>query len=631
MPDTKTEQPAESPASDANPVIKFADLPLPEAILKAVNDTGYDTPTPIQAATIPAVLDGKDVVGLAQTGTGKTAAFSLPLLSNIEIGNGITQALILAPTRELAMQVSEALQTYAKYLPTMRILPIYGGASYKTQLDGLRKGSEIVVGTPGRVIDHLNRGSLKLENLKTLVLDEADEMLRMGFIEDVEQILEHTPDSRQVVLFSATMPPAISKIAKRYLTDPVNVRIKSETTTAPTIDQEYWQVDRGKNRKQTALKMFLTIKPFDAAILFSRTKAGTEDLADLLGRWGYRAAALNGDMNQHQREKTVEQLKSGGLDIICATDVAARGLDVRRISLVINYDMPQDVETYTHRIGRTGRAGASGSALLFVSPKEKYMIRQIERKTGGDLARIDLPTAKEMTAHFQALALEQLTTSFEHSQSFGSVLDELAEASGLTIEQLAQAMAKQLYGKTPLDPDYQERALAAEQQSNWQKDRGREKGRDKDREQRSDRRDKPKNDRRSREDRGSKNERFDKSDHAASHASPKDGNKLSLRGRKDSRDRFDNKRDKPSSKDSDLPMERFELAIGASHGAEPKHIVGCIANEAGLDGQHIQNIDIEENRSFVDLPSGMPKGLFQQLKKARVLGHKIDLKKTSGR
>lgn len=586
----------------------FASFGLPEPITKAILETGYATPTPIQQETIPTLLQGHDVVGLAQTGTGKTAAFALPLLAQLvrsDSPTNLPRALVLAPTRELAMQVCEALQTYAKHLPKVNILPIYGGASYKQQLDGLRKGADIVVGTPGRVIDHLDRKSLNLSALQTLVLDEADEMLRMGFIDDVENILAHTPETRQVVLFSATMPEAISKISQKYLNNPTRIQIASKTTTAPNIAQEYWQVDRGKNRKNTALKSFLTVKNFDAAIIFSRTKAGTEDIADQLGRWGYRAAALNGDMNQHQREKTVEQLKSGGLDIIVATDVAARGLDVKRISLVINYDMPQDVETYTHRIGRTGRAGASGAALLFVSPKERYMIRQIEKKTHGELTRISLPTPKELSQLYLQRWANQFQAAQDQQSAYQDTIHALCEATGMDTEQLAMAMAHALFTRTPLDPEQIKKAEQANQHENKASP-------DK---QPRDRNNKPQNARERR------NEKRAQQNHSEKDTG-KTGKKLSLKKKtKDQRN---------SSKHPDAyPMERFRLAVGDQHGVQPKHIVGCIANEAGINGQYIQNITIESTHTDVDLPAGMPKSLHQQLRKARVLGHKIDIKKIS--
>jgi ATP-dependent RNA helicase DeaD len=607
MPSKKNADSVDSTASE----ILFTDLQLPEPIQKAISDSGYTTPSPIQAQAIPSILEGKDLVGLAQTGTGKTAAFSLPLLARLKPGVGHTQAIILAPTRELAMQVCEAIKTYAKYLPKLSVLPIYGGASYKAQLDGLRNGADIVVGTPGRVIDHLNRKSLKLENLETLILDEADEMLRMGFIEDVEMVLEHTPETRQVVLFSATMPPAISKIAKRYLNDPVEIRIVSETTTAPSIDQEYWLVDRVN--KNTALRKFLTIKNYDAVILFARTKAATEELADTLNQWGYRAAALNGDMNQAQREKTVEMLKQGGLDMIVATDVAARGLDVKRISLVINYDPPSDPEVYTHRIGRTGRAGATGTALLFLRPKERYMIKQIERKTRGEISRISLPTDSEMQAHFQNAFVEKLQHQSNDSDAYEKVVADLLEQADMDIESLTLVLAKMLLANTPLDPAYQQKLAISEA-----KGRAARNARiDESRERKGHRGDK---DSRSRRDRNDRNDRDDNRGNRKDRRDKADGNKSNTL-------RLDPKAKRKGNKStSDIPMQRFEIPLGADQGVQPKHVVGCIANEGGIESKYIQNIEIGSDKTYVELPDGMPKDIFQLLKKARILGQKMNLK-----
>ncbi|MES2262907.1 MAG: DEAD/DEAH box helicase, partial [Pseudomonadota bacterium] len=340
------------------PVTLFSDLNLSDALIKVLKEVGYETPSPIQAATIPMLLDNRDVLGQAQTGTGKTAAFALPILSRIDIKQTAPQALVLAPTRELAIQVAEAFQRYATYIPGFHVLPIYGGQSYGPQLSALRRGVHVVVGTPGRVIDHLDKGSLDLSKLKTLVLDEADEMLRMGFIDDVERILKETPDTRQTALFSATMPSVIKRIATTYLNKPAEVTVAAKTGTAENIRQRYWLVSG--MHKLDALTRILEAEPFDGMIIFSRTKLGTEELATKLQARGFSAAAINGDMQQAQRERTIAQLKDGKVDILVATDVAARGLDVERISHVVNYDVPHDPESYTHRIGRTGRAGRSG-------------------------------------------------------------------------------------------------------------------------------------------------------------------------------------------------------------------------------------------------------------------------------
>ena len=375
--------------------LSFADLQIHPKVLQAVADVGYETPSPIQAATIPAMLAGSDVVGLAQTGTGKTAAFAIPILSKIDTSSRITQALVLAPTRELALQVAEAFSRYGAHLP-VNVLPIYGGSPYGPQLAGLKRGAQVVVGTPGRVIDHLEKGSLDLSHLDYLVLDEADEMLQMGFAEDVERILEGTPEYKQVALFSATMPPAIRKITTKYLHDPVQVRVESKSATADNILQRYIQV--AGPRKMDALTRLLEVEPFEAMIVFVRTKQATEEVAEKLRARGFSAAAINGDIPQAVRERTIAALKDGKLDILIATDVAARGLDVERISHVLNYDIPHDPESYVHRIGRTGRAGRSGTALLFVTPRERHLLNSIERVTRQKLVEGQLPSVDDVNA-----------------------------------------------------------------------------------------------------------------------------------------------------------------------------------------------------------------------------------------
>ncbi|WP_024799908.1 DEAD/DEAH box helicase [Nocardia sp. BMG51109] len=374
----------------------FADLGIDDRVLAAIADVGYESPSPIQAATIPPLLSGADVVGLAQTGTGKTAAFAIPILMGLEGKGKAPQALILAPTRELAIQVAEAFGKYSAHMPGVHVLPIYGGQNYTVQLSGLRRGAQVVVGTPGRVIDHLERGTLDLSQLRYLVLDEADEMLKMGFQEDVERILADTPADKQVALFSATMPGAIRKISKQYLKDPVEITVKAKTATATNITQRWVHVSH--QRKLDALTRILEVEPFEAMIIFVRTKQATEELAEKLRSRGYSAAAINGDIAQNQRERTIGQLKSGTLDILVATDVAARGLDVDRISHVVNYDIPHDTESYVHRIGRTGRAGRSGEALLFVAPRERRLLDAIERATRQPLTEMQLPTVEDVNA-----------------------------------------------------------------------------------------------------------------------------------------------------------------------------------------------------------------------------------------
>jgi len=373
----------------SNADLTFADLQIHPSVLQAVGDVGYESPSPIQAATIPAMMAGSDIVGLAQTGTGKTAAFAIPILSKIDPGNRATQALVLAPTRELALQVAEAFGRYGAHLPEINVLPIYGGASYGPQLGGLKRGAQVVVGTPGRVIDHLEKGSLDLTRLDYLVLDEADEMLQMGFAEDVERILADTPEYKQVALFSATMPPAIRKITTKYLHDPVEVTVKAKTATAENISQRYIEV--AGPRKMDALTRVLEVEPFEAMIVFVRTKQATEEVAERLKARGFSAAAINGDIPQPVRERTIGALKDGSIDILVATDVAARGLDVERISHVLNYDIPHDPESYVHRIGRTGRAQAVGDAFTLVAYEEEAAMSEIEKSLAQTLPRVIRP------------------------------------------------------------------------------------------------------------------------------------------------------------------------------------------------------------------------------------------------
>ncbi|OBJ60131.1 DEAD/DEAH box helicase [Mycobacterium colombiense] len=387
----------------------FADLQINPSVLRAIADVGYESPTGIQAATIPALMAGSDVVGLAQTGTGKTAAFAIPILSKIDVTSTATQALVLAPTRELALQVAEAFSRYGAHLPKINVLPIYGGSSYGVQLAGLRRGAHVGVGTPGRVIDHLERGTLDLSHVDYLVLDEADEMLTMGFAEEVDRILSETPEYKQVALFSATMPPAIRKITTKYLHDPLEVSTKAKTATAENISQRYIQV--AGPRKMDALTRVLEVEPFEAMIVFVRTKQATEEVAERLRARGFSAAAINGDIPQGQRERTVAALKDGSIDILVATDVAARGLDVERISHVLNYDIPHDTESYVHRIGRTGRAGRSGTALLFVSPRERHLLKAIEKATRQTLTETELPTVEDVNAQRVAKFADSITTA----------------------------------------------------------------------------------------------------------------------------------------------------------------------------------------------------------------------------
>jgi ATP-dependent RNA helicase DeaD len=424
----------------------FADLQIDPNVLRAIADVGYESPTAIQAATIPALMAGSDVVGLAQTGTGKTAAFAIPILSKIDVTSKATQALILAPTRELALQVAEAFSRYGAHLPKINVLPIYGGSSYSVQLSGLRRGAQVVVGTPGRVIDHLDRGTLDLSRVDYLVLDEADEMLSMGFAEDVERILSDTPEYKQVALFSATMPPAIRKITAKYLHDPFEVASKAKTATAENISQRYIQV--AGPRKMDALTRVLEVEPFEAMIVFVRTKQATEEVAERLRARGFSAAAINGDIPQAQRERTIAALRDGGskgIDILVATDVAARGLDVERISHVLNYDIPHDTESYVHRIGRTGRAGRSGTALLFVSPRERHLLKSIEKATRQTLVEAELPTVEDVNAQRVAKFSDSITDAIGGPgiELFRKLVEDYEREHDVPMADIAAALALQ--------------------------------------------------------------------------------------------------------------------------------------------------------------------------------------------
>ncbi|MDO3382186.1 DEAD/DEAH box helicase [Gilvimarinus algae] len=431
--------------------ITFTDLALSEPVLKAIAKVGYETPSPIQAQAIPALLAGKDIVGLAQTGTGKTAAFALPMLSQVDTRSQNTQILVLAPTRELAIQVAEAFQRYASEMPGFHVLPIYGGQDMRGQLRQLKRGAQVVVGTPGRVMDHLRRGSLDLSHLTNLVLDEADEMLRMGFIDDVSWILEHTPKNRQTALFSATMPKEIRRVASTYLREPEEIRITRESSTGANIEQVYWMAS-GAN-KLDALTRILEVEPFDGIIMFVRTKTATVELAEKLEARGYSAAAINGDMNQALRERTIERLKNKSLDILIATDVAARGIDVERVSHVINYDIPYDSEAYVHRIGRTGRAGRSGKAILFVAPREKRLLYAIEKATGQRIEPMKLPSGDAVTAARVDQFLQGVTEVLQSDQDlsfFDELLGNYCREHDAEPEQIAMALAYLLQKDRPL-------------------------------------------------------------------------------------------------------------------------------------------------------------------------------------
>ncbi|MCU7905099.1 MAG: DEAD/DEAH box helicase [Candidatus Thiodiazotropha sp. (ex Epidulcina cf. delphinae)] len=546
--------------SDANSAISsFRDLNLPAPLLAALDEVGYETPSPIQAQTIPYLSEGLDLVGHAPTGTGKTAAFALPLLSRLNIKRQHVQVMVLTPTRELAIQVAEAFQRYASHIKGFHVLPIYGGQDYTGQLRQLKRGVHVVVGTPGRVMDHMRKGTLKLDSLQALVLDEADEMLRMGFIDDVEWILGQTPEQRQIALFSATMPKEIQRIARHHLNNPREIAIKTRTATADTIRQRYWLVSG--LHKLDALTRILEVEPFDALLMFVRTKTATAELAQRLEARGYAAAALNGDMVQKQREQMIERLKQGSLDILVATDVAARGLDVERISHVVNFDIPYDTETYIHRIGRTGRAGRKGDAILFVAPRERRMLGAIEKATRQKIEPLELPT-NEMVNNKRIADFKQSisdTIAAGELDFMQSLLEQYQQEHDVPALEIAAALAKLSIGDRPL-------LLKPEKEKPARRDTNTKQ----------------------RKERGEKHQR------------------------------------KPQTRPV-KGMEQFRIEVGHQHEAKPGNIVGAIANEAGLEGQHIGHIDIRTDFSLVDLPVGMPNDVFQDLKRARVCGQRLNI------
>ncbi|HEX6853601.1 MAG TPA: DEAD/DEAH box helicase [Candidatus Polarisedimenticolaceae bacterium] len=431
----------------------FADLGLSPLVLKAVEDVGYEAPSPIQAEAIPPLLAGKDLFGQAQTGTGKTAAFALPLLSRLDLAVKNPQILVLTPTRELAIQVAEAMQTYARHLKGFHVLPVYGGQGMDTQLRQLDRGVHAVVGTPGRILDHLRRGTLKLGELKSCVLDEADEMLRMGFIDDVRTILSHTPETRQIALFSATMPPVIRKVASEYLRDPVTVKIQSKTATVATVTQRYWEV--AGVHKLTALTRILEVEDFDAMLIFVRTKNATVELSEKLEARGFACAPLNGDLTQSARERTVERLKKGALDIVVATDVAARGLHVERISHVVNYDVPYDTEAYVHRIGRTARAGKQGQAILFIAPRERRMLRAIEQATRQPIQPMRLPSREDIAGKRIADFKQALSAAIDTQElePFASIVESYREEHDADLLEVAAGLLYLAQKEKPFRPE----------------------------------------------------------------------------------------------------------------------------------------------------------------------------------
>ncbi len=558
----------------------FSELGIAPAIVKAIKEAGYETPSPIQAQSITPLLEGRDLLGQAQTGTGKTAAFSLPLLSRLNDRQKTPQILVLTPTRELAIQVAEAMQGYGRHMKNFHVLPVYGGQSMGIQLRQLQRSPQVIVGTPGRILDLIRRGKLPLEDLKALVLDEADEMLRMGFIDDVETILKETPENRQVALFSATMPKPIHRVAQRYLKDPVDVHIQSKTSTVDTITQRYWQVTG--LHKLDALTRILEVENFDGMIIFVRTKNATVDLSEKLEARGYASSPLNGDMNQALREKTIERMKAGKIDILVATDVAARGLDIERMSHVVNYDIPYDTESYVHRIGRTGRAGRKGEAILFVSPREKRMLGAIEKATKQTITRMQLPSSEDI-ADRRVMAFKQDLTETIESQDlafFENLIRQYQEEHNADPIEMAAALAFQVQKARPLNPPvvHSERKQPRE------------------RAERAERGDRP--ERANRGERGMRSERPPRAER-----SPR----------------------RQASHQAEEGMKTYRIEVGTEQNVEPKHIVGAIANEAGMDSRMIGRITINQDHSLVDLPDGMPKDIFQHLRKVWVNNKQLEI------
>jgi len=582
----------------------FDALGLPDSMLQTISQLGYEVPSPVQERCIPSLLEGKDVLGQAQTGTGKTAAFALPLLANLDLSVRDPQILVLTPTRELAIQVAEAFQRYAASLRDFHVLPIYGGQSYGLQLRPLKRGVHVVVGTPGRVMDHMRRGSLRLDSLKALVLDEADEMLRMGFLEDVKWILEQMPEERQTALFSATMPDAVRRIAERHLNQPELVRIESRSRPADTIRQRVQRV-HGPHKLE-ALARILEAEDYDGMIVFVRTKIATAEVAEKLEARGFAAAALSGDVSQALREKTVDRLKKGTLDILVATDVAARGLDVDRISHVVNYDIPYDPEAYVHRIGRTGRAGRTGEAILFVKPREQRMLRSLEKAVGSPMEEMKLPTADEVgqmrVQRFKAKVQEALEAPDQ--EFWRALMAEMIDENGSDILDIACALGRLAQADQPLQ--IQEREVRKGNPSNieWSEGEGQQ-GRDR-------------NKRGPREDRFQRRERNGRG---------RDGDREFGR---DDRGRERNDRAPRDRRGPEEGMERYKIQVGHNHGVNPGAIVGAICNEAGLEGRHVGRIEIYGPFSTVDLPSGMPREVFDSLQDVRVQDQALQIAKDRG-
>ena len=576
---------AANPAAAVNPPADqgFGCFGFGSELLQALEAIGYREPSPIQKAAIPELMLGRDLVGQAQTGTGKTAAFALPMLARLDPAERKPQVLVLAPTRELALQVADAFNSYASQLNGVRTLAIYGGADFRDQIHQLKRGVQIVVGTPGRVMDHMRQGTLDLSNLRALVLDEADEMLRMGFIDDVEWVLEQLPEKRQVVLFSATMPAEIRRISQKYLNSPAEVTIRQKAADASLIRQRFLMVHAP--HKLAALERVLEAETSEGVIVFARTKAITITVAESLEQHGYDVPVLNGDVPQAQRERTIERLKSGQVDVLVATDVAARGLDVERIGLVINYDIPFDAEAYVHRIGRTGRAGRTGDAILFLTPRERRFLGGLERVVAKPIAEMEVPSNATINQNRLDRMRAKLTGCLQTPESseqeralLSEILQRVAQEQGSSPEQLALAAMELALAGKPLLLQGEENFHQV-RQNGPSRDGGRDGGRD-----------------------------------------------LGV-GREGGRDR--GRGERPSGPPEDH-MERFRVEVGWRDRIKPGNIVGAIANEAGLNGRSIGRIQIFDTHSTVDLPKGMPEDVFQGLRQLRVMNKPLQLSRLQG-
>jgi ATP-dependent RNA helicase DeaD len=578
---TSTDTTAPSEAESAPASVTFSELGLGDAVLKALKDVGYEIPSAIQAATIPPLLSGRDVLGVAQTGTGKTAAFALPILSRLDLSQKSPQALVLAPTRELALQVCEAFERYASHLKGVHVLPVYGGQGYGVQLSALRRGVHVVVGTPGRIMDHLDKGTLDLSQLKYLVLDEADEMLKMGFAEDVETILADTPDDKQIALFSATMPAQIRRISQKYLRDPQEITVKNKTTTSANTTQRYLMVSYPQ--KVDALTRILEVENFEGMIVFVRTKNETETLAEKLRARGYSAAAISGDVAQAQRERTVEQLKNGKLDILVATDVAARGLDVERISHVVNYDIPIDTESYVHRIGRTGRAGRSGAAISFVTPRERRLLSAIEKATRQPLTEMRMPSVEDVNVTRLTRFDDAITAALGDADTLNTFRDIIAhyvEHHDVVESDVAAALAVVAQGDTPLLLSPDDPRFARRERERMDRDQ---------------------NDRSNRSERSFRDDRPDRPERAERR--PRTGGK---------------------------PLTSYRIEVGKRHRVEPRQIVGALANEGGLSRDDFGHIDIRPDYSLVELPADLSNDVLEKLSGTRISGKLIEIRPDRG-